>query len=385
MLRMVRNNFFNGVSCSLFDDSIAQDIHNFHKTIPHYCPTPLINLSDLASKIGLGDIYVKDESQRFGLNAFKVLGGTYAIAKIAMQNRNIKTDNIEFEHLLNDFDKPIIFATATAGNHGTGIAWAAHVMKQQAVIYMPKGVAQASVQRARNLGAKVIVTNVNYDDTVSLAAKDAKVNGWILVQDTAWEGYTQIPTWISQGYMTMAREVIVQMTKKNMRNFFTHVFLQAGVGAMAGGVLGYFVDALAQYNFKAIIVEPASADCLYRSSQTQDGGISIVSEGTESIMAGLACGVPNPVTWEVLRNNSHFFVATSDDVATKGMDLLKKPTGADTMIDSGPSGAVTMGALYRIMTEEKYKPIAQHMGLDASAKVLIFNTEASFTDTLQGA
>lgn len=313
MIKVQSNQFYSGMGSSTFSSVTAHEALQFHGKIPGYKPTPLISLKNLAGRLGLREILVKDESKRFGLNAFKVLGGSYALGKLLAKKLNIDLLSIDFSTIASHLTEPMIFATATAGNHGTGVAWAAREMGQHAVVYMPKGTALSNVERIHSLGATCIVTHCNYDDTVRLASKAACENGWTLVQDTAWEGYEEIPQWISQGYMTMAAEAMMQIENAHLSP--SHIFLQAGVGAMAGGVLGYYADALGASSFTAVIAEPAAADCLYQSISSKYGECVPVSGALDSIMAGLACGEVNPVTWEVLRNCSRFFLKTSDIVA----------------------------------------------------------------------
>ena len=234
------NKFFNGETSPLFSQSQAKLARQFHQKIAGYRPTPLCALDDLANLFGVKKILVKDESKRFGLNAFKMLGGAYAIAQLLCEKYHLDIETLSFEHLKNAISEKMTFATTTDGNHGRGVAWAAQQLGQNAVIYMPKGSAQERVDAILNLGAECIVTDMNYDDTVRLTMQHAQQHGWEVVQDTAWEGYTKIPTWIMQGYATLADEAVEQMREMGVTP--THVLLQAGVGAMAGGVLGYLVD-----------------------------------------------------------------------------------------------------------------------------------------------
>ena len=234
------NKFFNGETSPHFSQSQAKLARQFHQKIAGYRPTPLCALDDLANLFGVKKILVKDESKRFGLNAFKMLGGAYAIAQLLCEKYHLDIETLSFEHLKNAIGEKMTFATTTDGNHGRGVAWAAQQLGQNAVIYMPKGSAQERVDAILNLGAECIVTDMNYDDTVRLTMQHAQQHGWEVVQDTAWEGYTKIPTWIMQGYATLADEAVEQMREMGVTP--THVLLQAGVGAMAGGVLGYLVD-----------------------------------------------------------------------------------------------------------------------------------------------
>jgi diaminopropionate ammonia-lyase len=372
MFKVSDNRFYTGELCPLFTRKIAQQTRQFHRQIEGYTPTPLVSLPHLAKKLGVKSIQVKDESYRFGLNAFKVLGGSYALGRLLAEHLGMNIADIDMKTIATKLPLPLVFITATAGNHGTGVAWAAREMGQKAVVYMPKGSSQASVERIKGLGAECIVTEVNYDDTVRLASQTADNMGWMLVQDTAWKGYNKIPTWISQGYMTMADEAIQQLHETDSE-LPTHVFLQAGVGAMAGGILGYLVDTLGANSFKSVIVEPQVADCIYRSGNA--GEIINVSGDLNSIMAGLACGEPNPVTWPILRDCSTMFTSVTDNVTALGMRILGNPLKGDTQIVSGESGALTMGLLYLLMNHSEGKAIAEGLGLDHNSNVLIFSTE----------
>ncbi|ROV59794.1 diaminopropionate ammonia-lyase [Vibrio ponticus] len=377
MLKLSLNSNYNGETSPLFTHQAAKQTRAFHQQIDGYQPTPLVSLPTLAQHLGVKAILVKDESKRFGLNAFKVLGGSYALGRLLADHLNMNISEIDLKTVSEKLPKPLVFTTATAGNHGTGVAWAAREMGQKAVVYMPKGSPQASVDRIRGLGAECIVTDVNYDDTVRLASQTADENGWTLVQDTAWEGYETIPTWISQGYITMADEALEQAQADDMTP--THIMLQAGVGAMAGGVLGYFADALGADNFKAIIGEPSAADCIFRSADA--GDMTPVTGDLTSIMAGLACGEPNPVTWPILRDCSDACVSADDSIAALGMRILGNPLKGDQAVISGESGAITMGILYRLMTTDEGKAFAEQLGLGADSTVMIFSTEGDTNPT----
>lgn len=372
MLQISHNQFFKkDTNQPIFNKISGQNALAFHQKIDGYAPTPLQNLTNLAAYLGLNSIVVKDESKRFGLNAFKGLGGSFALGKMLAQKLNLNIDEINLKTVSEKLAEPLTFVTATAGNHGTGVAWAAREMQQNAIVYMPKGSSQASVNRINGLGATCIVTEVNYDDTVRLASKVAQEKGYTLVQDTAWDGYTEIPTWISQGYTTMAAEVLTQLEQQGLAKP-THVFLQAGVGSFAGGILGYLRDALG-YDFTAIIVEPEFVDCIYRSGAK--GEIENITGELKTIMAGLACGEPNPVTWATLRDSSNFFAKCSDSVSATGIRVLASPLGNDPRIISGESGAIGLGALYKALTSKNHAEFRQQLGLDETSNVLIFSTE----------
>jgi len=374
MFSISNNELYSGKSSPLFNKEIASKVRNLHRKIEGYAPTPLVSLEYLAKKLGLKNILVKDESKRFGLNAFKVLGGSYALAKLLAEKLNIDMNQFDLKDIKTLLKEPVVFATATAGNHGTGVAWAAREMGQKAVVFMPKGAATTSVERIKALGADCIVTDVNYDDTVRLANQTAHQNGWLLVQDTAWNGYETIPTWISQGYMTMADEAVEQLNEfKELVP--THIMLQAGVGAMAGGVLGYLVDALDIQTFKAIVSEPITADCVYQSAQDKSGQLIAVDGDLNSIMAGLACGEVNPITWPILKDCTFAFAKVEDSIAATGMRILGNPLDGDESITSGPSGAINLGLLYALCNTPDQACLKESLGLNEESVVLIFSTE----------
>lgn len=374
MLNVSKNSFYMGQRSPLFTAASAEKIREFHRQIEGYQPTPLVSLPLLAEKLGIKSILVKDESHRFGLNAFKVLGGSYALGSLLAEYLKIDIKEIDLKTVSAKLDKPLVFTTATAGNHGTGVAWAAREMGQKTVVYMPKGSSLVSAERIRKLGAKCIITDINYDDTVRLANKTAEENGWILVQDTAWNGYEKIPTWIAQGYMTMADEAIEQAAAM-CEEMPTHVILQAGVGSMAGGVLGYLADKLGADNFETIIAEPSAADCVFRSGTSAQGDIVNVAGELDSIMAGLACGEPNPVTWPILKDCSNHFARVDDNVTATGMRVLGNPLLGDPRVISGESGAISLGLLYKLCTDTSNHNLREELGLNQDSVVLVFSTE----------
>ncbi|CAM4077102.1 diaminopropionate ammonia-lyase [Serratia silvae] len=369
---IAENRFFNGETSTLFSRQQAQQARRFHQKMTGYKPTPLVPLNELAALFGVKKILVKDESQRFGLNAFKMLGGSYAIARLLCEKYHSDINELSFEKLKSSIKEKMTFATTTDGNHGRGVAWAAQQLGQNAVIYMPKGSAQERVDAILRLGAECIVTDMNYDDTVRFTMQTALKNGWEVVQDTAWEGYTKIPTWIMQGYATLADEAVEQIASMGISRP-THVLLQGGVGAMAGGVLGYLTDVYGAKNLHSIIVEPALADCLYRSGVK--GQIVNVGGDMATIMAGLACGEPNPLGWEVLRNCATQFVSCQDAVAALGMRVLGNPFGCDSRIISGESGAVGVGLLAAVHFNPQREVLMHQLKLDSNSVVLVISTE----------
>lgn len=369
---IAENRFFTGEASPLFSRQQAQQARHFHQKIVGYEPTPLYALKSLAALFGVSTILVKDESQRFGLNAFKMLGGAYAIAQLLCEKYHLDINAFSFATFKASTKEKMTFATTTDGNHGRGVAWAAQQLGQNAVIYMPKASAQERVDAILRLGARCIVTEMNYDDTVRFTMQTARQNGWEVVQDTAWEGYTKIPTWIMQGYATLADEAVEQMAAMGIARP-THVFLQAGVGAMAGGVLGYLVDVFGARDLHSVIVEPELADCLYRSGVK--GQIVNVGGSMATIMAGLACGEPNPLGWDILRNCATQFISCQDAVAALGMRVLGNPLGTDPRVISGESGAVGLGILCAVHFHPQREALMNKLGLDSHSVVLVISTE----------
>ena len=339
-----------------------------------YQPTPLAELPETAKALGLGAIYVKDESYRFGLNAFKVLGGSYAIGNFLAQKLGKTIAEVDYDRLIRQDCRQIIgdltFVTATDGNHGRGVAWTATQFGQKSVVYMPKGSAQERLENIRAAGADASITDMNYDDAVRLANHQAETKGWILVQDTAWEGYTDIPTWIMQGYTTMGLEAYEQIPQKP-----THIFLQAGVGSMAGAIAGLFAAIYGEDRPIVTIVEPNKADCIFRTAEADDGKLHFVTGDMDTIMAGLACGEPCSIGWNILADYADHFISCPDYVAAKGMRILGNPAGKDDRVISGESGAAAFGAVAELMTNPALAEYRAAIGLNEHSRVLCFSTE----------
>lgn len=350
----------------------------FHKSFPQYSETPLVKLDKMAKYLGLGAVYVKDESFRFGLNAFKVLGGSFAIGKYIASKTGRDISELPYnvltsKELLDKFGKTT-FYTATDGNHGRGVAWAANKLGQKSVVLMPKGSTLTRLNNIRAENAEASITQENYDECVRIAAKMADETGGVIVQDTAWDGYEEIPTWIMQGYGTMALEAIDRM-KKYGTDAPTHIFVQAGVGSLAGAITGIAANVFKDNPPKVVVVEADVADCLYKGAKHGDGSIQTVDGDMQTIMAGLACGEPNTISWDILKNHVDTFVSASDSVAARGMRMLAAPIQGDTQVKSGESGAAPFGVLSYIMLDDDYKELREHLGLGKDSKVLLFSTE----------
>lgn len=351
---------------------------DFHRSFPQYEVTPLTRLSSLASYLGLKRLYVKDESYRFGLNAFKVLGGSYAIARYIAGQLGKDVSEVPYqvltsESLREEFGQATFF-TATDGNHGRGVAWAANKLGQKCVVRMPKGTTKTRLENIAKENATVTIEDLNYDDCVRMAAREAAATEHgIMVQDTAWEGYEEIPTWIMQGYGTLATEADKQLEADGCRP--THIFIQAGVGSLAGAVIGYFANRFKEDPPVMVVVEANAADCLYRSAVQADGSRVDVTGDMLTIMAGLACGEANTVSWDILRNHADAFVSCPDWVSANGTRIYGSPLRGDEQVISGESGSVTMGLLHAVMTRPEYADLKTALKLDKDSEVLLVSSE----------
>ncbi len=362
----------------VFGKEDAETAFIFHGNIEGYEKTPLVNLPNLASKCKVGYIYVKDESKRFNLNSFKGLGGSYAMFRILCEELGLEHDKAHLKDLFTDNNKKGIermeFVTCTDGNHGRGISWAAGLFGCKAHVYMPHGSEEVRAEAIRKAGpAEVEITNLNYDDTVKYALEMSKKHGWILIQDTAWDDYEKIPIWIIQGYLTMAYEISKEFDE--LQRTPTHIFLQAGVGAMAGGMVSFFTEYYRNNKPVFAIVEPSVSDCIYRSAKAGDGKLRSVDGSPATIMAGLNCGTPCKIIWPAIWNNVNYYIAITDEIAKEGMRTYAAGDLNDPIIISGESGAATLGALEKILTDPCFTKMRIDMGFNEQSVILLINTE----------
>ena len=371
---------YGAVSTDCFGLEQAQTVRRFHQSFPEYSVTPLVELKSLAEELGVSNIFVKDESYRFGLNAFKVLGGSYAIAREIGTRMGISEEELTLARLLQPDVQARLgqlrFVTATDGNHGRGVAWTAQRLGHRAVVFMPKGTAAERLENIRKLGAEASITDCNYDDSVRLARQYAVEHEGIVVQDTSWEGYHNVPLHIMQGYTTMGAEIVEQLAAYGDQAP-THVFLQAGVGAMAGAMAGFIADYYKEARPVITIVEPTKADCLYRTALANDGKLHIVDGALDSIMAGLCCGEPCSIGWQQLAAYADNFVAMPDKAAALGMRVLGNPVGNDAAVVSGESGAAGLGLAVAALRERDLAQLKGSLQLDAESVILCISTEGA--------
>ena len=383
-----------------FSPAVAQRVRAFHASFSQYCPTPLVALPGLAGELGLKNVCVKDESQRFGLNAFKVLGGSYAVARCLAERLHLPEHGLTKSQLSGSASSSaqssanpvantsgstpasssasgaadkITFISTTDGNHGRGLAWTARELGYPCIIYMPKGSEPTRRNNILALGAQCSITDLNYDDTVRMSWNLAQEKGYVMVQDTAWDGYEQIPAWIMQGYLTLAAEILEQIQAASIRP--THCFLQAGVGSFAAAVAGFLMAAMGSDAPRIIIVEPHAADCFYQSALAGDGKAHAVGGSLRTLMAGLACGEPSTLAWSILKDYTTAFMSCPDYMAANGMRMLAAPVRGDQPIVSGESGAAGAGALHWLMSSPSAADQREALGLNADASVLLISTE----------
>lgn len=370
------------LAAELFPPGLSRKVRQLHSAIPGYHMSPLKSLPNLARRIGVGGIWVKDESERLSLNSFKVLGGAYAIYRKLLERGGFSEEELSLKNLLQldghhrkKLGHPV-FATATDGNHGAGVAWAAHKMGFPAVIYVHSLTTKDRIRAIQRQGGKVVVVEGNYDDAVRQVSIDAKKNGWEIIADTSWEGYEDVPKWIMQGYSTIFVEAQEQFSGQGLIRP-THLLVQAGVGSLAAAAIGFYSVLFEDNVPLSMVVEPTKAACLYESMRIGDGKPHGITGELDTIMAGLACGDPNPLAWETLYNCADFFAKCPDYVAAKGMRVYSTPLPADPFIVSGESGAVTLGALMYTMEYEGARELRDAMGLNEESQIMLINSEGN--------
>ncbi|MDD2564160.1 MAG: diaminopropionate ammonia-lyase [Salinivirgaceae bacterium] len=357
----MNSNYYKNSPNNIILDDITKEIlekHNaleFHATLQGYKPTPLIHLPELSKKHNVGNIYIKDESHRFGLNAFKVLGASYAIHQLLAKNPESET-----------------FCTATDGNHGRAVAWSAKKFGKKAVIYVPDDTTAQRIKVIENEGAKVIQIDGNYDDACQEAEKTSKANNWILVQDMAWEGYEEIPALIMAGYLTLFKELEENLHTSSDSNVDI-VFLQAGVGSMAGAGVYYYLNKYGANRPKIVIVEPKEADGILLSFQNNKLSTSVGNSTT--IMAGLNCGTPSLGAWGLLKNGTDYSIRIKDKYAKQAIRELYFPTGSDKRIISGESGVGGVAGFLAIMNDVDFQTVKESLDIGSKTNILFISTE----------
>ncbi len=368
----------------MFSIDTARKARVFHRQIPGYKMTRLVSLPELSAMLGVEGIYIKDEAQRLVLNSFKVMGGSFALYNF-LKKKLGRDKEVSFEYMkskeCHEKVGDITFASATDGNHGRGIAWASQQLGYKCVIYVHNETSKPRIDAIRSYGARVEVVDGNYDDAVRKIAEDAKKYNWEIISDTSWDGYTEIPTWIMQGYTTILLEAQEQFAGLGITRP-THVFVQAGVGALAAATVGFYTALFPNNPPKFVIVEPDKAPCVFESVKAGDGKCHSIKGDLDTIMAGLACGDPSPIALEILDADADIFVQMPDYVAARGMRILSCPLTGDPFVISGESGAVPLGALFTLKNPNCPQDLKEALALDEHSIVFMINTEGN-TDPVQ--
>ncbi len=342
-------------------------------TWPGYRATPLVHLPGLARAAGIGDLWVKNEGERFGLGSFKALGGAYAIFRLLVDRVATRTGRAPSAGELSgerfrDITGAVTVATATDGNHGRSVAWGARSFGCRAVIYIHETVSPTREAAIRALGAEVRRVPGTYDDSVRRLAADAGVHGWQVISDTAYEGYTGVPRTVMAGYGTIAAETMRQLPAGKRP---THLFLQAGCGGLAASVHAYLRQQWLDDCPRLVVVEPVAADCCYRSAV--NGRPTRVEGDLRTFMAGLACGEVSILAWDILAEGASAFMAIPDEAAASAMRRLADRAGGDPGIVAGEAG---VGGLAGLLAAAGDDAMRRALGLDASAAVLTVASEA---------
>lgn len=337
-----------------------------------YAPTPLLALDALAGALGLAKVLYKDEGPRFGLGSFKALGGAYAALRVlqrevsrALGRPVAPADIREGRHAA--LASRITLVTATDGNHGRALAWGCRRFGAPCRIYIHAEVSEARAEAMRALGAEVVRIDGNYDDSVALAREEAEANGWFAVSDTSWPGYTEVPRDVMAGYGVMAREVCGVLDRPP-----THAFLQAGVGGLAAAVAAGLRQHWGGESPRIVVVEPELAACLFASARA--GGRTDIRIEEETLMAGLSCGEPSGLAWEVLAEEAGDFLTVPESFVGPAMRLLARPLGGDPEIEAGESAVAGLAAL---VAAARNGAMRGALGLDADSRVLLVGSEGA--------
>ena len=337
--------------------------------------TPLYHLPDLAARLDLAQVSVKDESVRSPLGSFKALGAPIALIRLIL--RRWPDQSIDPRALIRgeyaDLVKGFTVISATDGNHGRALAAAAQNIGCACVIVLHANVSVERETAIAAYGAQIIRISGSYDESVEESARLAAANGWEVVADTSYDGYEEVPRDVMQGYGAIAAEAIAQADGSAAEQSpFTHVVLQGGVGGLAAGVVSYLWERYGANRPKFIVVEPVQADCLFQSAM--QGRAAKATGSVDSVMAGLACGETSPLAWKFLNESVDFFMTISDDDAVTAMHMLARGSERDIPIVSGESGAAGLAGLAVI---RKHEALSAEIGLNANSRVLLISTEGA--------
>lgn len=337
-----------------------------------YEPTPLHFLSEIANDSSVSLIAYKDENHRFSLKSFKALGGAYAVANLLIKKLNEQGIEANSSDLIqgtySEITSKITVCCATDGNHGRSVAWGAQKFGCNCEIYIHRNVSIGREDAIAKYGATVNRIKGNYDDSVHIAAEVAEANGYYVVSDTSYEGYTDIPKDVMQGYTVMVDEAM-----KQMKEIPTHVFLQGGVGGFPAAVVSYLVESLDCPPI-FVVVEPANADCLFKSAV--NGAPTVVHGDLDTVMAGLACGEVSLLAWSILESYVPHFLTIQDDSISKTMQLL---ANRDKPIIAGESAVAGLAGFLIASNDDTLK---SKLMLNENSRILFFGTEGDTDETM---
>jgi diaminopropionate ammonia-lyase len=335
-----------------------------------YAATPLVSLAAIAAEIGVGEILYKDEGPRFGLGSFKALGGSYAALRVLQREissrlgKDVSLADIRNGAYSEDCAK-ITLVSATDGNHGRSLAWGCKRFGVPCRIYIHAEVSEGRAAAMRDLGAEVIRIEGDYDESVLLAKSEAEENGWFVVSDTSWPGYSLPPRDVMSGYGVMVQEICDALDQAP-----THVFLQGGVGGLAAGVIAALRQFWGDASPRPIIVEPELAACLFESAKT--GMATKVDIAEETLMAGLSCGEPSGLAWEILSEEATDYLTIPEELVAPTVRLLARPLGNDAAVEAGESAIAGLAALIAAMADPS---LAEKLGLSSTSRVLLIGSE----------
>ncbi|RAK86386.1 tryptophan synthase beta subunit-like PLP-dependent enzyme [Aspergillus costaricaensis CBS 115574] len=353
------------------------------RTWPEYTIQPLRALPNLAHKLGVREIFVKDESKRFGtgMGSFKALGAPYSVYRILAEEvhakkgvwpsaAELRTDKYR------DITNSVTVCVATDGNQGRGLAYGAKTFGCHCVDYIHNHVSDGRAKRMMDLGAIVIRINGEYETSVARAKEDARMNGWYFVSSTSWSDFdNDVPQHVMNAYMVVLEEAIALIPQLDR---ISHVFVCGGVGSIAAAIFqGFYTHLRGDKNTPAqlprfVVVEPLEADCLLQSAKN---GTAYQSKGTLcTLMAGLACRAPSPAAWKLLNWLASDFLAVPDSIAVEGMKALANGDEGDIPVVCGESSAASMGVLLESVSNSSLR---ESLGLDENSQVIIFGLEGA--------
>jgi len=322
---------------------------------PDYEPTPLIQLKNLAEILQVATVEYKNEALRFGLMSFKALGGAYAVHKCLS---NLKKSQPGLSN------SDVTFTSATDGNHGRAVAWGAKLLGCKSVIFIHEKVSEFREKKLEELGAKVIRKGSNYDESVNIANDAAIYHGWHLISDTSYEGYTDVPKYVMHGYEVMAHEAL-----KLQGCMPTHVFLQTGVGSLAGAITANLLRNLT-YLPHIVLVDPSEADCWVRSVREEKP--TNCNGELNTIMAGLACGTVSKIAWNILSTSVSAAMSIADTDAANGMRCLKFCKRQNVNIEAGESATAGLVGMIKCATNANTR---EKLKVGKDSRILIIGSE----------